>query len=445
MLNHGLILRQEKNYAKLFAAGIVNGIGDRFSQVAVLGLLLYLTGSGLAVGITFAVRLLPFLLFGPLGGWLADRFSKKRIMIATDLARVIFALSPLLVREAEDVWIIYVNSFLLSAGEALYSPARMSAIPLLVGKEHLLKVNSLEEVLTGLVLIGGSLSGGLVSSLLGAETTFVLNSLSFFVSALLLRSFPSMKRGAIAEHRRTAAEESLPAPRPGRSNANRRTLPDWLIRSPFLLLMLAVFSVWPIGDGIFNTFLSVYAIEVFHRGDLGIGILYGALGAGLVIGSGMTGKFTRHMKAAAILTLFVEGVFHVLISQSGSFMLLVILLGGTAVCSGIGNACNQTLLMTIVPDRVRGRFMGMLATMQNTMMGIAMFLGGLTLKEVSPRALGLFGGLLLAAPEQELRSFTCCFAAGFMPKSRKASRITLHYNVEEAALPGSLQVIAIII
>lgn len=395
-MNHGLLLKQEKNYARLFAAGIVNGIGDRFSQVAILGLLLSLTGSGLAVGITFAVRLLPFLIFGPFGGWLADRFSKKRIMIVTDVVRVLFALSPLLVREAGDVWIIYVNSFLLAAGEALYSPARMSAIPFLVKKEHLLRVNSLEEVLTGLVLIGGSLSGGLVSSLFGTETTFVLNSLSFLISAMLLRRIPSLVGAAAAGNRRTGVEESIPAPRPGRNVSHSRNWPNWLIRSPFLLLMLSVFAVWPIGDGIFNILLSVYAVEVFHQGDLGIGILYGALGAGLVLGSGMTGKFTRHMKAVAILTLLIEGVFHVMISQSGSFMLSVLLLGGKAICSGIGNACNQTLLMTIVPDRIRGRFMGMLAAMQNTMMGIAMFLGGLMLEEVSPRALGLFGGMLLA-------------------------------------------------
>lgn len=77
-MKHKHTLREEKQYARLFAAGIVNGIGDRFSQVAVLGLLLSLTGSGLAVGITFAVRLVPYLLFGPLGGMLADRFSKNR-------------------------------------------------------------------------------------------------------------------------------------------------------------------------------------------------------------------------------------------------------------------------------------------------------------------------------------------------------------------------------
>lgn len=87
------LLKQEKSYRKLFAAGIINGIGDRFSQVAMLTLIIQLTGSGLAVGVTMALRLLPFLLFGPLGGRLADRFSRKRVLITTDLVRIFFALS----------------------------------------------------------------------------------------------------------------------------------------------------------------------------------------------------------------------------------------------------------------------------------------------------------------------------------------------------------------
>ncbi|WP_249043478.1 MFS transporter [Paenibacillus faecis] len=411
MMNPWAVLRKEKDYARLFAAGIVNGMGDRFSQVAVLGLVLSLTGSGLAVGITFAIRLIPYLIFGPLGGMLADRLSKKRVMIATDLIRAVFALTPLLVREPADIWLIYVSSFLLSAGEAIYAPARMSAIPRLVRKEHLLQVNSLEEVMTGLVLIGGSISGGFVAALLGVEVSFLLNALSFLATALLLARLPQLRgaapdgtsahgpgQAAPAESADGAAlQASAPAGAQASAPAGTPAAAAFrlLARSPFLRLMLLIFAVWPIGDGIFNILLSVYAVEVFHMGDLGIGLLYGALGAGLVAGSALTGRFARQIKAAAVLTLLLEGICHILISQSGSFGLLVLLLAGTAICSGIGNACNQTILMMIVPEKIRGRFMGTLAALQNTIMGAAMFLGGLLLEVLSPRMLGLIGGGLL--------------------------------------------------
>jgi len=396
MMNPWTVLRKEKDYARLFAAGIVNGMGDRFSQVAMLGLVLSLTGSGLAVGITFAIRLIPYLIFGPVGGMLADRLSKKRVMIATDLIRAVFALTPLLVREPADVWLIYVSSFLLSAGEAIYAPARMSAIPRLVRKEHLLHVNSLEEVMTGLVLIGGSISGGFVAALLGVEVSFLLNALSFLATALLLARLPQL-HGA-APDATSAHSPGLAVPAESADGAAApasAAFRELLARSPFLRLMLLIFAVWPIGDGIFNILLSVYAVEVFHMGDLGIGLLYGALGAGLVAGSALTGRFARQIKAAAVLTLLLEGICHILISQSGSFGLLVLLLAGTAICSGIGNACNQTILMMIVPEEIRGRFMGMLAALQNTIMGVAMFLGGFLLEVLSPRMLGLIGGGLL--------------------------------------------------
>ncbi|WP_334074858.1 MULTISPECIES: MFS transporter [Paenibacillus] len=406
-MNPWTVLRQEKDYARLFTAGIVNGMGDRFSQVAVLGLLLTLTGSGLAIGITFGVRLIPYLMFGPLGGMLADRFSNKRVMIATDLIRAVFALTPLLVREAADVWLIYASSFLLSAGEAVYAPARMSAIPRLVRKDRLLQVNSLEEVMTGLVLIGGSVSGGFVAAKFGMEVPFLLNALSFLAAALLLARLPRLSgsspdSGCAHGPGQAAADESADgfaapasASAPAAASPTVAAFRGLLARSPFLRLMLIIFAVWPVGDGIFNILLSVYAVEVFHMGDLGIGLLYGALGAGLVAGSALTGRFARRIKAAAVLTLLLEGICHILISQSGSFGLLMVLLAGTAICSGIGNACNQTILMTLVPDKIRGRFMGMLATLQNTIMGVAMLLGGFLLDVLSPRMLGLIGGGLL--------------------------------------------------
>jgi MFS family permease len=86
-------IKEEKQYRRLFLAGIVNGIGDRFSSVAVLAMILHLTGSGLAVGMTLAIRLIPSLFFRPIGGRLVNRFSRKTILVVTDLIRIVFALS----------------------------------------------------------------------------------------------------------------------------------------------------------------------------------------------------------------------------------------------------------------------------------------------------------------------------------------------------------------
>lgn len=390
-MNSLRILRQEPSYRRLFAAGLVNGIGDRFSQVAILGLLLSLTGSGLAVGITFAVRLFPYLVFGPLGGLLADRFSKKTIMVFTDVVRLFFALTPLLVRDSGDVWIIYVSAFALSAGEAVYAPARMSLIPRLVRREHLLAVNSLEQAMVGFVLIGGSVTGGILAAAVGGQVSFALNAISFLISGLLLLRLDPAGQPAVEE---AGAVEAKPMPKP----AFRRTpeLRRLAAHSFFLRIMLVVFAVWPIGDGIFNVLISVYAAEVFHMGDIGIGLLYGALGAGMLAGSGLAGRMARRMRTAAVLALLLEGIFQIMISQSPSFLLLLGLLVLSAVITSVGNACNETVLMQLIPTEWQGRFFGGLATLQNTVMGAVMLASGFLLEAVTPRTLGLSGGLFLA-------------------------------------------------
>lgn len=386
-MNQLLILKQEKEYSRLFYAGLINGIGDRFSQVAVLGLLLSITGSGLAVGITFAVRLIPFLIFGPLGGMLADRFSKKAIMILTDVVRIFFALSLVLVNDVSEVWIIYVSSFLLSAGEALYAPARMSAIPQIVQSRSLLTVNGLEKAMVGFVLICGSITGGIISATLGSQTTFILNALSFLASALLLAKISIGKQKTTENSE--VNNESL-------RSSSKQELRKILSQSAFVRAMLLVFFLWPIGVGIFNILISVYAVEVFHMGDIGIGALYGALGIGLVLGSGLTRRFTNSMKAAVVCSLLVEGFLAILISQSSSFIMVVILLIIIGGNTAIGNACNETILMNVVPRHFQGRFFGMLATIENTIMGTSILIAGLILEFITPRTLGFAGGVLFA-------------------------------------------------
>ncbi|OPA77865.1 MFS transporter [Paenibacillus selenitireducens] len=386
------MLRQEKGYRQLFLAGLVNGIGDRFSQVASLSLILTLTGSGMAVGITFAVRLIPSLVFGPLGGMLADRFSRKKIMVLSDLIRAFVALSFLFVHDASDVWVIYVSSFLLSAGEAIYAPTRTSSIPILVPKERLLAVNGLEEHMVGLVLILGSITGGVVAAFLGTAFSFIVNAASFVLSAVLLGSivFP-------APHAQTKVKHDTDLECVSQTQSTRKELRAVWKSSRFVRAMIVGFTLWPIGYGVFNILLSVYAVQVYDQGDLGIGLMYGALGIGMVIGSSWTSRFMDKMKLAVVSGFILEGVLHMGMSQVPNFGLTILLLLISAIGSSIANACNHTLLMHAVPAHFQGRFFGLMSAMHNTFMGITMLSTGFLLEVMSPRVLGFFGGLVITA------------------------------------------------
>ncbi|WP_330218377.1 MFS transporter [Sporosarcina globispora] len=188
------VWKQEANYQKLFWAGVINGIGNRFTQVALLALLYQVTGSGVAIGLLFAIRMAPFFFIAPIGGMLADRFSKKAILVTVDFLRVPAVLGLLFVKGPEDLWIVYASAFLIAMGEAIYSPARMSSIPALVKSDRLIYVNAIEQIMIGAVLIIGSSTGGILAYFLGNNAAFIINGITFMLSALLISrlAFPAV-------------------------------------------------------------------------------------------------------------------------------------------------------------------------------------------------------------------------------------------------------------
>ncbi|MFB7139448.1 MFS transporter [Gottfriedia sp. NPDC056225] len=374
-------IKQEEQYFKLFLAGIVNGIGDRFSSVAVLAMLLHISGSGLAVGMTLAIRLIPFLLFGPIGGRLADQFSRKTILITTDLIRILFALSFLLVHDKNDIWIVYFSSFVLAAGEAIYAPTRKSAIPQLVNNENLVKVNSLEQVMIGIVLVIGALSGGIVSSIFGPSVTFWINAASFLGAAIInfTIKFPDQNVNKKLEFHKK--ENVL--------SAFKKII---FISMPLQILILCEIVIASI-NGIDNVLISVYAISEYRLGDFGVGLFYSALGIGLILSFSVANRLRNHLLISGFACLLLEGIFQLLLSRTHFVVFALLMFCGAAFMSGICNVCFDTLLMNEIELQHQGTIFGLLATITSSVLGISMFISGLALQYFSPRSLGLIGGI----------------------------------------------------
>ena len=375
----------EKSYRKLFFAGIINGIGDRFSQVALLALILQMTGSGLSVGITMALRMIPFLFFSPLSSSLGIKFGRKTIMILTDLARAVIALSFLAVDHPDDMWIVYAASFLLASGEAIYSPIRKSSIPAMVSPKSLKDINGWEQVLIGFVLVIGALSGGIVSYFLGAKAAFLLNIISFLAAGWILSTLPSLE--AKKDHDLII-----------RSNdeKNSELLPVIATSSFLLLLMLFELAI-PLINGIENVLISVYAVETFEKADLGVGVFYSVLGLGLIISPLLTRMIHNKFLLFSFACIIGEGLFLTTISQTKSFWLAAALFAMTAVFSGVGNTLLDTVAMDTVPSKWHGMYFGITSMLSNTFIGFSMFFTGLALEWFNPRVVGMFGGIMYIA------------------------------------------------
>ncbi|MGG3468934.1 MFS transporter [Neobacillus pocheonensis] len=372
------VLKTEHSYRKLFFAGVINGVGDRFSQVAMLALNLNLTGSGMSVGITMALRMFPFLLFSPFSSKIADKWSRKKLMLVTDFTRALIAVSFLFIQTAQDIWIIYIGSFLLASGEALYAPARKSSIPSIVQSGHIKEVNSWEQVSLGFVLIVGALSGGIVSYLFGAKAAFLINIISFIIAGFIIRTIPTLESTNKIEIKE--------------DNQSRKIL-SLMTASSFLLMIITFELLIPLVNGIDNVLLSVYAVKTFHTGDLGVGALYSVLGTGFIFSPILTKWIKGRYLSIAFICLSMEGVFLTTISQTDSFILVILLFGILTLFGGVGNTLLDTVVMQTIPSKWHGTYFGFSATISNTFMGISMFLTGILLEFITPRMMGLLGGI----------------------------------------------------
>jgi len=347
----------KNGYSRLFAAGIINGIGNRFSSIAMLALTLNLTGSGMAVGISLGVSLLPSLFLAPLGGFLASRLQRKYILMTADILRVPVALAFLWVDGADRLWLLYAASFMLAAGEAIYGPVRKSSIPLLADPGALLRINSLEQLMTGFVLILGALAGGAVSLWLGPQMAFVVNAASFLIAAIIVYGieFPRSAEEHFAEQE-LSSKVCAASPQKLWS-----TLPALLAGSLPLQIIIAYELLVPLVNGLDNVLISVYAVQEFAAGDLGVGAFYAALGIGLSL-SFLVGRLVkRRLLAGALGGLLLEGLILILISMTGDFALAFILYILLSLASGIGNACLDTLVMKETPLSLQPLMFGFLA------------------------------------------------------------------------------------
>ncbi|KAF6577939.1 MFS transporter [Paenibacillus sp. EKM212P] len=371
----------DRQYRKLFAAGIINGMGDRFCQIALLALIYRLTGSGFSVGIMLGLRVIPFLVLSPVAGVLITRISRRMLMMTTDLFRGLAALALLSVHSPEDIWIIYGVSTLLACGEALYAPARKSSIPLLVHPSELLKVNSLEQVMSGLVLVVGAAAGGIISALFGPQAAFILNAASFFAAGLIVRNiaFPPVMKEKISR------EDSYP-------NRSRSRMLDCIRASVPLQVVVAFELLVPMLNGIDNVLISVYAVQEFRLGDAGIGLFYAALGAGLVASYAIGHLFSGSLLKGGLVCLLLEGILLMGLSGIYHAWAAVAIYFLISLAGGVGAICLDTLLMRETPLYLQGPLLGMLTAWSQGTIGLSMFGAGVAIEMMEPRMLGLVGG-----------------------------------------------------
>jgi MFS family permease len=380
-------LKEEPQFRYVLAANFISGMGDWFNSVAVLSLVLNLTGAAMAVGVTLALRTLPYLILGPYAGVLADKGNRKHILMWANLGSSVVALLFLFVTTPSRVWVVYAATLGLVVFSALMNPAKMAIVPQIVAPNNLIRANALNQTVNGIVMAAGSFVGGVVTAALGVDVAFVLNALSFLAAAALFARIRLPK---------PALDDLVKQDARSKPTAGFREVWHllWLSR-PFLLVVL-MFLLWPVGGGIVNVLLSVYAVDVFHAGNAGVGVMYGSLGLGFILGGLLSSRFATRLKLAAVLGFVVEGAAHAVMSQVPTLLWAAVLLTLATIGAGVGDTCLETILMQIVPNSLQGRVLALLSSASNVLLSIFMIIGGALLNVVAPRLLGLLAGALIA-------------------------------------------------
>jgi len=152
------LVRYNRNFRRLWLAQIVSEIGDWFYTLAIYSLLLQLTGRASSVALALVLQVLPQTFIGPAAGVINDRISRKRVMIAADLARMVIVFAMLLVRSRSTVWLVYPLLLLETLMAAFFEPARTSVIPNVAAREDVLVANTLSSATWSVnLLVGGRL------------------------------------------------------------------------------------------------------------------------------------------------------------------------------------------------------------------------------------------------------------------------------------------------
>jgi MFS family permease len=184
--SYARLLGGNRNFRRLWSAQVVSEIGDWFYTLAIYNLLLQLTGRAGSVALALVLQVLPQTVIGPTAGVVNDRLRRKRVMIASDIGRTLIVLCMLLIRSKAMVWLVYPLLTAETLLAAFFEPARNAVIPNIVEREDVVLANTLSSSTWSVNLMIGATLGGVVAALLGRDAVFLLNALSFVVSAALI-------------------------------------------------------------------------------------------------------------------------------------------------------------------------------------------------------------------------------------------------------------------
>jgi MFS family permease len=378
-----------RDFRLLFVGQAVSLLGDQFYLVALLWLVLQMTGSDLAVGTIMMAATIPRMVFLLVGGAVSDWLSPHKLMVASNVFRslVCAILTALVLLKSVSLWQLFVLAAAFGTLDAFFAPALKSFIPALLDDETLVAGNSLLQGSNMLAKIIGPSLAGFIIAVAGTAMAFALDTVSFiFVTACLLLMRTKRVTGS-AEPKRTKLFASI-------LEGLRYTLRDPAIRSLIILLGVIEFAF----AGPLTVGLAALANSRFAGGELAFGIMLSTLGGGFLLGTIIANWFKRsRIGFATFVGGFVLALLLILLGVASNLVLACALLALMATIGGFLQVLNAVWFQTRPEPQMLGRVMSVVMLFGFGLTPLSYVIAGALLKVSTPLMFAANGVFLLVA------------------------------------------------
>ena len=379
-MESGSSLFKNSRFLKLWVGQGISFVGDAVSMVALVILIVQISGSASAVGGVLVARLLPTLA-SPLVGVLADRLDRRVILVSSDLVRALLIAGVTL---TQNLFALYVLIFLMGLARTFFNPTIRSAFPSVVGDGDLTRANALISGTFNVSLTAGPALGGLLIATVGVEAAFLLDAATYLISAVFLARIPLPRSEESAD---SGFAREL---RAGFSYLAGARIPLAIVVGAFLTI-LTVNATIPA-----EVFL---AKRTFDAGDTGYGLLVGLWGGGMILGSAFIAMMGDRINLILLyfLGILVSAFALVGTGLSPTFALALGALVIAGMANGTDNVATDAILQKRVPEALLGRVFAVRFLTYSAGEALAYSLGGLLVDAFGPRATYLLAGTATAA------------------------------------------------
>jgi len=377
------MLRTAASFRLLFLATLGSGVGTWMATIALTADITDRTHSPWWVSALFIVSFAPAVIVGLVGGPLVDRLSRKKLIIAADVARIgVFVALPFV----GSALAIVALAAVAGVANSFFRPAVLAGVPNLIDEDDLAQGTSLLQATDWAAATLGPILGGVIVSASGPDLVYWINAVTFLLSVFLLVRIPA---------RLLQSEQAI-------TRGHWRDLADGFgvfRRSAAMLTVIVAFGFAMLATGLINVSEIFLAERALHRGAFGYGLLWTATGVGLVVGSLVSGALLESRELTDIYPLaflpWAAGILAAAISQNIWVAALAM------VVAGFGNGLTFPMTVLIVQryteDRLRGRAFTLIISAHNLLLGIAMVAYGALTEVAGPRWTYVVAAALLGA------------------------------------------------